>query len=258
MNYHRHIYTISRYTFTEAVNVNLFLILFISLICIFGLTEFMGELAVTETRQIQGSILALLLRLFSVFLIVIYVLTSMSREFNDKTFEFILALPVPRYVYYFGKWFGYLIIAVIIALLTILPLLIYIDIHQVVIWYFSLVCELIIVLTFCLLCVFTFSHITTSFFIVTGFYMLARSMNAIELISNSPILYSNSKSQEFIRMVIDIIAYLLPQLDQFTRTEWLVYNASGIQDISPVIIQTVIYSGILICAALFDLYRKNY
>ena len=258
MNYIRHIYSISGYTFLEAKNVNLFFILFISLICIFGLTEFIGELAVTETKQVQGSILALLLRLFSIFMIVIYVLTSMSREFNDKTFEFILALPVPRYVYYYGKCSGYLVIAVITALVTTLPLFIYIDIYQVILWYVSLVCELIIVLTFCLLCVFTFSHITTSFFIVTGFYVLARSINAIQLMSNSPILYSDSGAQEFIRFIIDLIAFLLPKLDQFTKTEWLVYNEGGFQDIIPVLVQTVIYSGILITAALFDLYRKNY
>lgn len=229
-----------------------------SMICIFGLSEFLGELAVTETRQVQCSIAAVILRLSSVLIIILFVLTSMIREINDKGIELILALAIPKYIYLAGKWLGFSIIAVTVAFICTVLLLLYADFQQIVLWSISLICELLIILSFCLFCLFTFSHITTAFFIVMGFYVLARSMDAIQLISSSPIMYSDSLSQKIIILIIDMIDYVLPKLDQFARTEWLVYQTGSYQDMINVVLQTIIYTGLLITATLFDLYRKNY
>jgi hypothetical protein len=59
------------------------------------------------------------------------------------------------------------------------------------------------------------------------------------------------------RTGLDLVAVLLPDLDVFTQTGWLVYGG-GMQDLVPIVMQTVIYVGLLSAAALFDLYRKNF
>jgi len=84
-------------------------------VCLSGLTLFIGELAVTESAQIQSAISGMTLRLFAVFIICIFVITSMIREFNDKGFELIISLPLDRYSYLAGKMAGFCLLGVFIA-----------------------------------------------------------------------------------------------------------------------------------------------
>ena len=254
----RPVITIARYTFIEAIRNRLFALMVIGLICIFGLTQFIGELAITETQQVQGSLIGLTMRLFAVFIVSLFVITSMVREFNDKTMEVIISLPIPRYIYFSGKLLGFCFLSVITAIILSLPLLFYAEYPQVLLWNVSLICELFIVTALCLFCLFTLGHITTAFSAVMAFYILSRSIGTIQLISQSPILEATTPSQEFINLFINMIAFILPELDYFTQTQWLTYNTGSFNDLLIIVAQTAIYIVLLSGAALFDLYRKNF
>jgi len=252
----RSILTIARFTFYEAMRNRLFILTLIGLICVLGLTEFIGELAISEVKIIQAILIGAGMRLFAVTTVALFVITSVVREFNDKGFDLIASLSLPRSSYYFGKFLGFFLLALVIALSTGLLLLIYSPADAVAFWLLSLVCELAIVISLSLLCLFTFSNVTVAFMAVICFYILSRSIYTLQLISKSPIMEFYNYSQQFIRMVTDTIAFLLPGLHEFTRSEWLAYGANW-QDVQPVIIQTGIYVTLLSAAGLFDLYRKN-
>ena len=113
---------IARYTFIEALRNRLLWLIIVALVILFGLAEFAGALAITESREIQATLLGALLRLFTVFVVSLFVVTSMVREFNDKGLELVLSLPIPRATYYFGKLAGYSLFALLTAALFSLPL----------------------------------------------------------------------------------------------------------------------------------------
>ena len=257
-NHFNVIVTIARYVIIEAVRNRLFGLMFIGLIGIFGLGEFVGGLALTETAEVQGSLVAFVMRLGAVFIISLFVITGVVREFNEKSIEMLLALPVPRYVYYAGKLCGYLILSAVIACIAGLPLFLYAGVGQVLLWSFSLFCELSIMTALCLFFLFTLGQATAALSAVAGFYLLARSMGSMQLISHSPIMETNTQAQEIIRTLLDLSAGLLPDLDVFTQTGWLVYGSGGVQDLGAIGVQTLIYVGLLSAAALFDLYRRNF
>ena len=248
---------IARFTFLEAVRNRLFSLVLVGLVCMLGLTEFIGELAITETRQVQAAVTAYGLRLFSICVIGLFVVTSMVREFNDKGFEMLLSLAITRGSYYFGKFAGFTLLSLILVLAASLILSLYSPASDVLIWSVSLICEIQIIIALSLLCLFTFSSITTAFAAVIAFYLLSRSMSVIQLISGSPILETKTFSQEFISFILDAIAYLLPDLSIFTRSEWLLYGVD-FHNILPVLGQTVIYLVLLMAAGAFDLYRKEF
>lgn len=252
------IFTIARFVLLEAVKNRLFAIMLIGLVAVIGLGEFIGGLAVTETVQVQGSLVAFILRLGAVFIISLYVITSVVREFQEKSIEMVLALPVPRYVYYAGKFCGYLLLAAIVAVIADLPLLLYAGPVQAGLWGFSLFCELSIITALCLFILFTLGQVTAALSAVAAFYLLARSMSSMQLISHSPLLDTHTPLQEIIRILLDLLALLLPDLDVFTQTGWLVYGTGAARDLAPVVVQTLIYTGLLSAAALFDLYRRNF
>ena len=196
------------------------------------------------------------MRVFAVVTVALFVITSMVREYNDKGFELILSQALPRYTYYFGKSMGFNCLAAVITVSTGALLLIYSDFASVLAWSLSLMCELFIVVAASILCLFTFNNITLAFLTVMGFYVLSRCMYAIQLISTAPLLETGSLSQDVINFIIDAIAFLLPELHNFTRSEWLIYG-NELRELFPVLAQTLVYLLLLTGSGLFDLYRRD-
>ena len=249
-------YVIAFYTFQEGLRNRLFTMTAIGLVCLFGLTEFIGDLSITEARQIQASLAGSIMRLFAVVTVILFVLTSMTREINDKGLELILAMPLKRSSYYLGKFIGHYGLAVVIIMLAALLLLLYAEPVDVMAWGFSLICEIGVLIALSMLCQFTFSNVTVSFVVAMAFYLLARSNAAIQLVSGNPLLEIDTLSQDFMKLLLDGIALVMPDMADYTRSEWLVYGFEPAA-LYRVIVQTVIYMPLLLAAGLFDLYRKD-
>ncbi|OGQ98440.1 MAG: hypothetical protein A2505_06445 [Deltaproteobacteria bacterium RIFOXYD12_FULL_55_16] len=248
--------TIAFYTLLEALRNRLMWLVALVALTGIGLSGFLAEIAITESRQIQIALLAAFLRFSAVFLLATFVVTSMVREFNDKGLELVLALPLPRAGYLLGKLAGFAALALVPALLFGLLTLFFTPPTQASLWTLSHIGELWIVAAFSLLCVLTLNQVMASLSAVMFFYLLARAITAIQLIGKDP-LSESTLSQKVINFIIEAIATLLPRLDDFARTEWLVYHNGDWAALPPLLAQTAIYLALLTGAALFDLYRKN-
>ena len=248
---------IAAYTFLEAVRNRLLWLVIGFMVVAFSLAEFLGEVAITETIQFQSAFLGATLRGFAVFMVSLFVITSMVREFNDKGLELVLSLPIPRASYFLGKLAGFSLLAALTSLLCSLCLLLYAPVSQVALWGVSLTLELLIVTAFSLLCLFTFSHVTLALSVLMGFYLLSRTIGAIQLMGTGPLADTSSLSQQVINVFLDSLAFVLPELHNFTVSQWLVYHTGGWPALVPLAGQSLIYVGLISGAALFDLYRKN-
>ncbi len=248
--------TITYYTLLEALRNRLMWLLAVVVVVGIGLSGFLNELAVTESGQIQVALQAAFFRLAAVFLLATFVVTSMVREFNDKGLELVLALPLARAGYLLGKLGGYCALALVPALLFGGLLALYAPPMQAALWTLSLCFELWIIAAVSLLCVFTFSQIMAALSAVMAFYLLTRSITALELMAHDT-LNVETLSKRVINFVVDAVSALLPHFDQFTRTDWLVYGSGSWQVLPPLFAQCAIYLSLLTAAAMFDLYRKN-
>ena len=248
--------TIAYYTLLEALRNRLMWLLVLILVLAIGISGFLGDMAVTEQKEVQVALLAAFLRLTGVFLLATFVVTSLVREANDKGLELVLALPLPRAGYVLGKLAGFALLALLPALLFGGLLAFFVPPLQAVFWTLSFTAELWIVAAFSLLCVLTFSQVMLALSAAMGFYLLARSVTVLQQIGQSRFA-PEALSQDVINGVMKGIGYLLPRLDEFTRTEWLVYHTGGWSVLGPLLGQAGIYLGLLTAAALFDLYRRN-
>jgi len=258
MNFHtiRQVRSIAWYTLLEAVRNRLvWLIVAVALIAV-GLAGFADSLAITESRQVQAALVGAVARGAAVFIMATFVVTSMAREFNDKALDLLLALSLPRVAYLFGKLFGYGAIALLPALLFGLLTLGFAPPLQAALWTVSLVCELWIVAGFGLLCILTFKNVMAALSAAMAFYIGARSAGALLLLAQGQ-AGDATASRHVMNTVFETLAAVLPRLDAFTRTEWLVYNSGSLGSLSTIVIQTVVCMALLGGAALFDLYRKN-
>ncbi len=83
----RAILTIALFTLREAIQNRLISLVLAALISLFGLAEFIGEVAITESAETKVSILSSALRFFAVLLISLFVTMSMLREQHEKSLD---------------------------------------------------------------------------------------------------------------------------------------------------------------------------
>lgn len=250
--------TLAKSTVLEAARSRLFWLAALVVVGSLGLAQFLAQVAITESREIQASILGALLRLSTVFIQVTFVITSMVREQNDKVTELLLSQPVPRASYLLGKLAGYACVAVLLGLAAALPLLPYASAAGLAAWAFSLICELLILTSLSLLCTVTFNHVLPSFAAVGAFYLLARSMDAVQTIAAASVTGAPTIGERFISGFIDLLAMLLPGLDHMALSSWLVDTAPAPSVLVGVFVQTAIYLTLIASASVFDLYRRNF
>ena len=245
-------------TLLEAIRNRLLWLAVIVVGVALGLAQFVNQVSITESLQIQAALLAATLRVAAVFIVAAFIITSMVREANDKVTELMLSLPAPRSSYFLGKFCGYALAAVTLALVFTLPLALFAPTGGLIAWAGSLVCELLIVTSVSLFCVVSLTQVLSALAATAGFYFLSRSMGAMQVIAGATLTTEHSFSDTAISWIVNAIALLLPGLDRMTRTDWLVDAAPGLDEIAGLFGQSAVYVVLIAGAALFDLQRKNY
>lgn len=248
--------TVARFTIKEAIKNRLAWLAVAVAGGGLGLAAFLGEITVTETEATTAVLVGEFYRLAAAFLLSAFVITSMVREFNDKILELLLALPMTRSAYLFGKFAGFGTVALAFALVFSLPLAFFADPGQTALWGASLAIELLILAALCLLCVFTFSHAVPALGSVFAAYFLARSTTALQLMAHGP-FKGGGALQDVMTGFIDFMAMALPRLDRFARGDWLAYGTGSAGDFLPLAAQGGIFIALVIAAAVFDFHRKN-
>jgi ABC-type Na+ efflux pump permease subunit len=198
------------------------------------------------------------MRLSGVFIAAIYVLVSVTREFNDKGLDVLLALDLPRSHYVLGKLAGYLAIAALIAVAAALPLLWFAPLAAVAQWTASLAVELAIVVAFALFAIVTLNQLTPAASFVLAFYLLARSLTAVRLMGAHPLAGADTLSHQVIGFMVETLALVVPALDAWTQTAWLVNGPAGWSATGPLLGFGALYVVLLAAATMFDFYRKNF
>jgi len=217
---------------------------------------FLSQVAVTESRALQASLLAAVLRAFAAFLVAAHVTASTLREINDRGLEFMLSLPLSRATHYLGRLAGFAAVGVALAVAFSLPLLAWAPAPAVAAWGFSLACETALVAAAALFFAMTLSQVVAAIAATGGLYLLARSVDAIRAIAAGP-LTEPSLPNQVARLAVDGVALLLPPLDAVTRTEWLLYGAPGAAHYLAALGALVLYTLLLVAAGLFDFYRRS-
>jgi len=249
---------IARYTLLEALRTRLAALVLVTLLLLLAASFFVESISVTEGARFQTGFYAASMRLAAVFIAAVYVLVSITREFNDKNLDVLLALDLPRSHYVLGKLAGFLAIAVLIAAAASLPLAWLAPVPAALQWAGSLAAELAIVVAFALFCVVTFNQLTPAASLVVAFYVLCRALTAIRLMSAHPLTGADTFSHQAIQYMVDALALVMPALDMWTQTAWLVDQPAPWPTLAELAALSALYVALLAGATMFDFYRKNF
>ena len=75
--------------------------------------------------------------------------------------------------------------------------------------------------------------------------------------SDTPLVGGDTLSHQVISLLVDALALVLPALDRFTQSAWLVDSAASWQTLGANAVQASLYIVLLGAAAMFDFYRRN-
>jgi ABC-type transport system involved in multi-copper enzyme maturation permease subunit len=248
---------IARFTLLEALRTRLPWVALAMAGVLFLGSLFVQHIAIAETTRMQTGFLAASLRLTTMFLLSLHIAASMAREFNDKGVELLLSLDLPRAGYYLGRFLGFAAIAGALALLAGAILLLVVRSPAVAYWTTSLVLELVLIAALTLFCVITFVQIMPAISFVMAFYLLARGISAVRLLSLSPLLSPGEWTNRAVAWLVDALAWLLPDLSRFALSSWLFDQPPTVGTLGLLALQALIYTALLVCAGLYDLYRKS-
>jgi ABC-type transport system involved in multi-copper enzyme maturation permease subunit len=249
--------TIARYTLLEAVRNRLAWLVLVAVAAALGIAAFLHQVAITESREVGAAVVAAILRLTAVFLVVAFVVTSMVREFNDKVLELVLSRPVSRSSYLLGKFVGFSTAACVLAIASAAPLALFVAGPRLMPWALSLAFELLVMVSVSLFCVLTLTSVVAALGAATAFYMLSRSIGAAKVIAaagESSTVWTDRAAD----WTVAAIAKILPALDQWTQTSWLVAGAPDWAALGSIAVQATAYLVLILAAALFDFYRQNF
>ncbi len=254
----RFIVTLIRITLLEALRTRLAWLALGIAALVLGLTQFLNQVAITESREIQIAFAAAALRAAAAFLLASFVITSSIRESNDKIIDLLLSQPVPRSAYFYGKFIGFGLVALALAVLCGLALALFTRGTGLAVWTVSLAGELLVVASIALFCALSIPQAVTAIAATAGFYLLARSVEAMQLIAAAPLVPNTGIADTAIRWIVEAIAVSMPALDRLARSSWLLDGAPGIAEMVPLAGQIALYVVLIGAASLFDLHRKSF
>lgn len=249
---------IAHFTLLEARRTRLVPLFTAALGAVFALAFFVSALAVTESLRMQTTFYAAGIRLAAVFVVASHVIGSVTREFNDKGLDTLLALDLSRSHYILGKLAGFLAVGAVIGVIACLPLIWMAPAMAALQWGVALVLELAVVIVFSLFCVAAFGQFMPSAVVVLAFYILARSLTAIRLMSAHPISGADTLSHDVARWMIEALALITPALDRWPQTTWLVDAPAAWSTIAMLLLEAVLYVTLLAGAAMVDFNRRNF
>jgi ABC-type transport system involved in multi-copper enzyme maturation permease subunit len=250
--------TIARYTVIEAVRTRLPLLTLACIALIGAASLFVREIAITESARFQTAFYASAMRFAIVFVAALYSVASVAREFQDKGLDVMLALDLPRSHYIVGKLAGFIVIAFALALAVAAPLIPLAGVQAVAAWSVSLAFEVSIVVAFSLFCAVTFNQLMPAVSVVMAFYLFARALTAMRLIGANPVTGAQTLSHQLMTSLIEGLALVVPTLDAWTRTAWLVDGVSAWRGLVEIGAYAALFIAVVAAAAVFDMYRKNF
>ena len=218
-----------------------------------GLSAFLAQVALTETREIQAAAAAGLLRASGAFLMMSHVIASVAREASERGLELALTLPISRSTYYAGKLAGFSCCALLLASAFAAPLLLWSPPTPLAFWWASLATEMALVAAMALFFSMMLTAVVPAIAATAALYLLGRSLSTIEAIAAGPF----AEEESTLRGLVDSLAILIPRLDAATRTEWLLYGLSTPSDPIAAVAGLAIYCALASAAGLFDFSRRD-
>jgi ABC-type transport system involved in multi-copper enzyme maturation permease subunit len=253
--------TIIRYTLITALRDWLFIGLFVIISAAIAISMFLASTALVEQQQMAIAYAAGTSRVIVIGGLIIFVSFHVRRLFENREIEVILSRPMSRGKFVVAYWVGFVVLGIIMAFPLIIALEVLTKPNEIglLYWGSSLILEIALIMAFALVSALILRSAVTSVLSSFGFYALARMMGFFTATIHVPTaLIKSADFSRIMQFVLEAVSVVLPRLDLFGETNWLVYGLNQAENIWVYAVQSAIYIPLLLALAVFDFQRKQF
>jgi ABC-type transport system involved in multi-copper enzyme maturation permease subunit len=247
-----------QYVLTAAFRDRLIAALVIAILVGASLSLFIGSAAVTEKDQFALVFAGGALRVAGVLGLALFASFHIRRSFEAREVEFLLSRPIGRAQFLFSHALAFAALGFFLALAQGLAL--YIVAPKLfgsgsVLWIASVVAENIIMVSVALFFSMILSSAAAAVMASAALYILSRMMGEIlGIIDSGGKLYDLS----VLEWIMQGISAVMPRLDLFGQTSWLVYGPGTEIGYGFIALQGLVFTALILMATFFDLSRRQF
>jgi hypothetical protein len=252
--------TTIRYLLLTALRDYLFAGLLLGVVVATALSAILGSTALLEQEAMTLSFASSAARIMLMMGLMVFVSFHIRQSFEQKEMDVLLSRPLSRFQILFAHWLGFSTIAflLVLAAATIISLLPHWNVLGFICWAISLLLESWLVVALALFCAFTLRSAISAVLACFGFYVLGRMMGFFLMVVDTKLALGNLLITQIIKGTIAGIALIIPRLDLFGQSDWLVYGVLQPQAIQLAVMQALIAIPLLLAAAMIDFMRREF
>jgi len=246
-----------RYILITALRDWLFIGLLVSILFATAISATLGSTAFLEEKEMTITFASGASRLILMIGLIVFICFHIRSAFDTKEIDVILSRPISRSNLVISYWLGF----ALVALLLTVPVIAIVGLIGVgswsgfIGWSLSLLLETFMVVALALFSAFTLRSAVTSVIACMGFYVLSRMMAFFVVTAQSGL---GMDKIGWMKYVLVAISSIVPRLDFFAKSQWLVYGFDSNQEWVTFIAQTAIFVPVLLLAAIIDFRRKQF
>lgn len=252
--------TTLKYIFLTAIRDRLFASMMVALGLAALACSFLGDKTVIEERETSAALVGFASRLIVIAGLVLFVAVHVRRTFENREILLLLSRPMSRLGLVLAYWASFSSIAVLIVLPATAAVWL---VGQpgaagLAIWAVSLGLEAMLMVAFALFFSLTIGSVVAAAAGTLGFYILARGIGVFSAIATGEFRSATTGFDQGVDQAIGYIAWLVPRLDLFGQSSWLVHGAPEPAVMALIAAQAAIYTSLIVTAAAFDFERKRF
>lgn len=247
-----------RYILLTAMRDWLFWVLLTGVLCAASIAGLLGGTAFLEAQEMTITYAAGSARVMLMLGMIVFVCFHVRSAFETKEIDVILSRPISRGNLVVAYWLGFMLVAFILLLpiVAIIGLIGAPSAKGFAFWSLSLLMEAGIVVSLALFSAFALRSAVTSVLGCMGLYVVSRMMVFFVMTAENPMF--NNFRYVWLRFLLEGISSLVPRLDFFGHSEWLVYGLRTGMEWHLFVLQAAIFVPLLLVASILDFKRKQF
>ncbi|NDF12820.1 MAG: hypothetical protein EB060_08445 [Proteobacteria bacterium] len=259
-------WTTIRYILITALRDKLFIGLFAAILIAASIALFLGSTAMVEQQQMTIAYIAGSARVILVVGLIVFICFHVRRAFENREVEVTLTRPISREAYVFCYWLGFSVLSflVVVPLSLLMALFLKVNMVGLFFWSLSLIAEVLLIGAFALSCGLILQSAVTGVMVSFGFYIISRMMGFFTFMLQQKTATNLTDWYWWTQRILETISMVVPRLDMFAKTEWLIYGMDGSagvwvwHNVPLFLLQALIYVPLLLFMSIYDFRRRQF
>jgi hypothetical protein len=224
---------------------------------------FLGTNALVEQAESKIVYTAGLSRTLLMLSYSVFICLFVRRMFDTKEIYVFLSKPISRVRLLLQLFESFKIILFVMCLPVFLIITIFLGVSfkSAVMWFITLLCEGVVVMSIAVTVSLILNSTLAAISSAILFYFISRAIG--EFVAYTDIFVVTNAGfrviiDTLITTIIKLSSVVLPRLDLFAKSKWLIYNSITFKELFSCIIQSVVFSVMMFFVAVYDFKRKEF